>query len=187
MSAPEGPARNELSNPADRFVARLEYVAMRVGQLADEDAAPGLTDPDRKTGERWDWGQVWAHLAEFVPYWVRQVRLVLATPGPEPVPFGRIKADPGRVAAIERDRRRSPSELLKRMNGHLADLRQLLDDVPRDQWGKQGVHQTLGVMDVEHIVDEFLVGHLEEHEAQLNQLRAAEDTQASDERNEVTT
>jgi DinB family protein len=186
MNGPKRPAVNDLRNPADQFVARLEYAAMRLGPLANDNAATGLTDPDSKTGERWEWGQVWAHLAEFIPYWVRQVRHVLATPGREPVPFGRIKSDPERVAAIERDRRRSPSELMKRMNGQLADLRQLLDDVPRDQWGKQGVHETLGVMDVEHIVDEFLVGHLEEHEAQLNQLREADDTK-SDERNEVTT
>jgi DinB family protein len=186
MNAPNRPAVNDLRNPADRFVARLEYVAMRLGPLAGDNAAPGLTDPDPKTGERWDWGQVWAHLAEFISYWVRQVRLVLATQGPEPVPFGRIKSDPERVAAIEKDRHRSPSELMKRLNGQLADLRQLLDDVPREHWGKQGIHQTLGVMDVEHIVDEFLVGHLEEHEAQLNQLSAADDTK-SDERNEVTT
>ena len=64
---------------------------------------------------------------------------------------------------------------MERLNGQLADLGYFLDDVPLDGWAKEGVHQTLGVMDVTHIVDEFLVGHLEEHEAQLRQLLDRED------------
>ena len=157
-------------NPADRFLERLQYVAMWLDEHAPQTSVAGLTDPDEKTGEQWEWGQVWAHLGEFVPYWMDQVRLVLRGEGPEPVPFGRIKTDPGRVAAIERDRRVAPSELMDRLKGHLADLSELVDQIPADGWLKQGVHQTLGVMDVREIVDEFLVGHLEEHEAQLRHL-----------------
>jgi hypothetical protein len=32
------------------------------------------------------------------------------------------------------------------------------------------VHQTLGVVNMPHLVDEFLVGHLEQHAAQLDGL-----------------
>ncbi|HEX2267244.1 MAG TPA: hypothetical protein VHI97_03445 [Actinomycetota bacterium] len=156
-------------NPADGFLTRLQYVAMWLGEHSRR-TVPGLTDPDTKSGEQWEWGQVWAHLGEFIPYWIHQVGVVLNWPGAEPVPFGRIKTDPARVAAIERDRDLSPNELMERLKGHLADLWEFVDQIPFDGWSRTGVHQTLGVMDVRQIVDEFLVGHLEEHEAQLRQL-----------------
>ena len=157
-------------NPADRFLERLQYVAMWLDEHAQRSSVAGLTDADEKTGERWEWGQVWAHLGEFVPYWMDQVRVVLRGDGSEPVPFGRIKTDPGRVAAIERDRRVAPGDLMERLKGQLADLGEMVDQIPLDGWSKPGVHQTLGAMDVRQIVDEFLVGHLEEHEAQLRSL-----------------
>ena len=156
-------------NPADGFLERLQYVAMWLEEHSRR-IVPGLTDPDSKTGEQWEWGQVWAHLGEFVPYWIHQAGVVLKWPGAEPVPFGRIKTDEGRVAAIERDRSVPPNELMDRLKGHLADLWEFVDQIPPGGWSKTGVHQTLGVMDVRQIVEEFLVGHLEEHEAQLRQL-----------------
>ncbi len=156
-------------NPADRFLLRIQYVAMSLEEHSRR-TVPGLTDPDPKTGEQWDWGQVWAHLGEFIPYWMEQARLVLRSAGSEPVPFGRVKTDPGRVAAIERDRSVSPSELMERLKGHLADLWEFVDQIPPDGWSRNGVHETLGVLDVRQMVEKFLVGHLEEHEAQLRQL-----------------
>ena len=66
----------------------------------------------RDSGERWDRGQVWAHLAEFIPYWIAQAGPVLrGQASGEPVPFGRTKSDPERIGAIERDRREPVSVL----------------------------------------------------------------------------
>ena len=47
-----------------------------------------------------------------------------------------------------------------------AELRQL----PADAWNARGVHPTLGVMPLERIVVRFIIGHLEEHADQLEQL-----------------
>ena len=41
------------------------------------EALAGLTDPEPGTGERWDAGQVWAHLAEFVGFWLAQASHVV--------------------------------------------------------------------------------------------------------------
>src|SRR5437867_3109062 len=87
------------ADPADAFLLRLEYVAMRLQNHAAAPPAPGLTDPDPPTGEQWEWGQVWAHLAEFVPYWTSQMRLILEARDRQPIPYGRTKDDPGRIAA----------------------------------------------------------------------------------------
>ena len=46
-------------------------------RLAEHAARPlpaGLTDPDPGAEERWEAGQVWAHLAEFPGYWLDQIR-----------------------------------------------------------------------------------------------------------------
>jgi hypothetical protein len=155
------------------LMARVAQVEERLRRHAAQPPAGGLTDPDQPSGERWEYGQVWAHLGEFVPYWVEQARIVLDPANVEPVPFGRIKSDPIRVAAIERDRGLKAEQLLARISTQLDDLRDLIAGVPADGWQRQGLHQTLGVMPLPRIFEEFLVGHLEAHVAQLDALREA--------------
>jgi len=151
------------------YAERLETVDRRFAALAERDST-GLTEPDQKTGERWEAGQVWAHTAEFPGYWLGELAKVVAGWAGEPVPFGRVKSDPDRVAAIERDRRTDRAALFARVRDGIARTRDHLDALPADAWSAQGVHSTLGVMDVTRIVEEFLVGHLEEHAAQLDSL-----------------
>lgn len=154
----------------DVLLARLDAVGERLRTHASSPTPPGLTAPDPPTGERWDWGQVWAHLAEFIPYWRGQVRVALDAEENAPMPFGRVKSDPGRVAAIERDRHRPVAELMDRLERQLAELRRSIDSLSADQWSRRVSHSTLGVMDLATVFDEFLVGHLEQHAAQLDQL-----------------
>lgn len=158
--------------PTDELLARLDDVQRRLEEHAAAPPAPGLTEPDPPTGERWDWGQVWAHLAEFVPYWCGEVRLIVQAEGMDPVPAGRTKSDPVRVAAIEADRHRPPVELMARLARHLEELRMLIRDLGTADWGRRGFHSTLGVMGLPKIFEEFLVGHLEGHADQLDGLRA---------------
>ena len=159
-----------MTGQLDDFVARLEAVTPRLAAHALRPAPEGLTDPDEPSGERWQAGQAWAHLAEFVPYWIGQFRLVLAEPGPEPVPFGRVKTDANRVAAIERDREVPIDELWARMQGQFAELRAFLESLTPDQWAREGLHPTLGAMPMPRMVDRFIVSHLEEHADQLDGL-----------------
>lgn len=152
------------------FLDRLDAVERRLVRLADQPRPSGLTEPDPKTGERWDAGQVWAHLAEFPSYWLAQARLVMASRSSDPVPFGRVKSDPGRLAAIERWRTEPASVLLVRVRAGIAQSRAFLAALDRPDWAARGEHSTLGIMDLRQIVDEFVVGHLEEHATQLEQL-----------------
>jgi hypothetical protein len=154
----------------DDLLARLYAVADRLRTHARTPAPSGLTPPDPPTGERWDWGQVWAHLAEFIPYWMGQVRLALAAEEDPPMSFGRVKSDPDRVAAIERDRHRPVPELMDRLEGHLKDLVRSIESLSTEEWARRVAHPTLGVMDMHRVFDEFLVGHLEQHADQLDHL-----------------
>ncbi len=154
----------------NEFAARLPSVERRLRGHAAAGLPGGLTEPDAGGEERWDAGQVWAHLAEFVPFWQAEVRKVLDGRGDGPVPFGRTKADPERIAAIQRDRGLSTDVLLSRITDQIAELGQTLESLPDDGWAARGLHSRLGEMTMPQIVERFLVGHLEEHADQLDRL-----------------
>mgnify|MGYP001795474717 CR=1 FL=1 len=156
----------------DDYLARADTAEARLAALAEAESQPGaLTSADPKSGERWDRGQVWAHLAEFLPYWIAQAAPVLVGDASgEPVPFGRMKGDPERLGAIERDRREPVTDLWNDTRSDIAALRTFLSDVAPEQWGARGVHPSMGVMTVDELVEEFMVGHLEQHADQLADL-----------------
>ena len=160
------------TGPAEAFLERLEAARVHLERLADELPPPGaLTDADEPSGERWDWGQVWGHTAEFPAYWMARLREVFALPGTgEPPPFGRTKMDPDRIAAIERDRNTPAEQLMVGLRGDLDDLRDLLAEMPADVWDRRVRHETLGVLDMPRVFEDFLVGHLEAHARQLDGL-----------------
>ena len=79
-----------MTDPAAEFLRRLDAVENRLEAHAAAEIAPdALTAPDPPTGERWEAGQVWAHLAEFIPYWQGEAELVVEQGRQEPVGFGR--------------------------------------------------------------------------------------------------
>ena len=156
----------------ESLVARLDAVEARLAAHAEAER-PGLTRADEGTGERWEAGQVWAHLAEFPAYWVGQIRAILAARAggePEPIPFGRTRADPGRAAAIEAHRRDDPPALLRDVRAGIAAAAALCRSLSTDEWQASGAHPTLGAIALPAIVERFVVTHLEEHAAQLDEL-----------------
>ena len=157
---------------AKTLAERLARVERRLAEHAARPVPSALTDPDPGGTERWEAGQVWAHLAEFPGYWLEQVRHVLsADPASDPVVFGRTKTDTGRIAAIERDRNADPAALLERVRGTLAEVVDAARRIPDEDWRRTGQHSTIGPMSVERMVERFIVEHLEEHADQLDDLR----------------
>ncbi len=157
------------------MIERMHAARGRLAQHA-QTALAGLTEPEPGSGERWDAGQVWAHLAEFVPYWLAQATSVVeraAAGDPQPVPFGRTKADPDRIATIERDRRDDPRALLGRVSEGIDEVVATLSGWSDDQRAARGLHPTLGEMSAEQIIDRFVAEHLEEHADQLDGLAAS--------------
>ncbi|MDQ4034547.1 MAG: hypothetical protein M3153_01330 [Chloroflexota bacterium] len=170
-----------MSASVDALLARLADVERRLAEHADSPLPSGLTHPDPGAEERWEAGQVWAHLAEFPGYWLRQGQRVVALPTSEPVPFGRVKTDANRLEAIERDRHADPSGLLQRVRASLAEVGDAARTLPAEAWTRKGMHPTRGEMTVEAIFERFIVEHLEEHADQLDLLRAS-DAEAADQR-----
>lgn len=148
--------------------ARIDAVETRLAALTAPD--PGArTEPDPGATETWEGAQVWAHIAEFGDYWMDQIDVLLASPDAAP-PFGRVKSDPGRVAAIQAGRARPATEHLQRARAALARLRATVEGFSPDTWARTATHSTLGVLTMERIVEEFLIGHYEQHAAQLDAM-----------------
>jgi hypothetical protein len=160
---------------SDRSLARLDAVEARLAAAAASEPPPGaLTGADPDSGERWDRGQIWAHLSEFIPYWIAQAGPVLRGQfSRAPVPFGRTKGDSERIGAIERDRRAPVSVLWADTRADIAGLRAFLGSMQPDQWEIRGLHPTLGAITVDELIERFLVGHLEQHADQLEGLGTA--------------
>ncbi len=159
-----------MSASVDALLARLAEAERRLAEHAARPLPPGLADPDPGAEERWEAGQIWAHLAEFPAYWLAQAERVIAEPTNPPVPFGRVKTDAGRIEAIERDRHTDPQALLERVRAALADVSDASRSWDAETWRCVGAHPTRGEMSVESIVERFIVGHLEEHADQLDRL-----------------
>jgi DinB family protein len=159
-----------MSASVDTLLARLADAERRLAEHASAPVPSGLTDPDEGGEERWEAGQVWAHLAEFPAYWLAQAQRVVALPTNEPVPFGRVKTDAGRVEAIERDRHTDPAALLERVRDSLAEVIDAARGFTPDDWERRGTHPTRGEMSVHALIEHFIVKHLEEHADQLDLL-----------------
>jgi DinB superfamily len=157
VSAPGGAPTDR----AERLLAAAGRIRASAVVLPDD----ALTDPDPASGERWDRGQVLAHVAEMLPYWAEQAELIAAGRQDE---FGRVSSDPGRIGAIERDRREDRQRLLGRVDEGVAVVLALLDRLDDQALARTGHHQTLGEMTVAEIIDRFTVAHLEEHADQLD-------------------
>jgi len=151
------------------WLDRLDAVDSRLAGLASG-RRKGLTDPDPGGDERWEDGQVWAHLAEFGSYWIDELELVLDRASTRPVPFGRTKSDPDRIAAIAAGHLTEPSEQFRSVGEAIDRLRAVITGMSSADWGRVGQHPTLGPMAVEAMLEEFLVGHYEQHAAQLESL-----------------
>lgn len=152
-------------------MARLDAVGKRLAEHAARETPRGLTEPDPGGTERWEAGQVWAHMAEFVGYWRRELENVVTAFSGTPVPFGRTKDDPARAAAIETGRHEPIPALMSRVHEDVAAFESYLGSLNSDDWIAVGLHSRLGEMGVAAIVQRFVVGHLEEHADQLDGLR----------------
>ena len=152
----------------ESWLARINAVETRLGALANP--ADGLTDPDPSTGEQWEAGQVWGHIAEFIQFWVEQAGDVIDAYQGHPVPFGRIRSDPTRLAGIEQGRHVAIDTMWQEVQADLGDLRRFLGALPEDWSESVGLHPTLGPIPTERFLETFVIDHLEEHAAQLEGL-----------------
>jgi hypothetical protein len=154
-------------------------------RLARASAAFDAFRPAVETGDPWplseaygtepesDWGpkELLAHTAEMLGYWPAEIDRILRG-GTEPVPFGRVSTDPGRIERIGRDRELPTAELFERIAAGANKVGTRIRSLSAADAARIGLHPRLGDMTVGRIVERFLVGHLEEHVEQLRGILA---------------
>lgn len=128
------------------------------------------TEPEAEWGPR----EVLAHVEEMLPFWLGELeRVVDPATAPGPVAFGRTAEDMARISIIERDRTLPLGVLFARIDRGLADWSDRLTTLSDDESARVGIHPRLGEMAAAAILERFVLGHAEDHVAQLESVLAA--------------
>ena len=139
--------------------------------LSVPETGPGVYGaPDPQTGERWNAGNVLGHAAEMLPFWVDQIRGVLG--GRDELGRG-VEGYERRRQAIDAGATLSGQELRTRVEAGVSLATILLDEMsPADLERRVTYRRRDGEEEktVGELVDQLIVGHLEEHAKQLAEL-----------------
>jgi DinB superfamily len=162
-----------MSDDLDRLRAtRAAYAALQPRVVAGEPwplAAAFGTEPEAAWGPR----ELLAHVAEMLPFWLAEMeRVIDGPPGGGPTPFGRVADDHNRIAIIERDRTLPLRVLFGRVDAGLREWADRLGSLTDDERARVGLHPRLGEMSVAAMPERFVLGHAEEHIAQLEGILA---------------
>jgi hypothetical protein len=131
---------------------------------------------DFGTGPEASWGprEVLTHVAEMLPYWLGELERIADGDGRTPVPFGRVGEDPIRLGTIERDRTLPLRVLFGRIDAGIGAWTTRLGTLSAEERARVGLHPKLGELPVDDIAERFVVGHAEDHIAQLETILAAD-------------
>lgn len=146
---------------------RLEAVNIAIRDLLRR---PEVAQRLRTAGaDEWSALQIVAHMTELIPYWMHDARTLAASTG-EPPRFGRNLDAPERLDAVARGATSDPDELLRRLDAEIqaaaADIRAMS---PAER-ARTGIHNRRGEMTVAAVIEQLIVGHAEEHVAQVRQV-----------------
>jgi hypothetical protein len=162
-----------MTSDADRIAAaRLAYTELAPRVTAGE---PWPLATDYGTGPEASWGprEVLAHVEEMLPFWLGEMERVVDGSGTGPVPFGRTADDALRLGVIDRDRSLPLRVLFARVDAGLAAWADRLPTLTAEERRRVGVHPRLGEMPAPAILERFVLGHAEDHVAQLVDILAS--------------
>jgi hypothetical protein len=132
-------------------------------------AAAFGNEPEASWGPR----EVLAHVEEMLPFWLGELERILDGDPATPVPFGRISDDPIRIGLIDRERTLPLHVLFARIDAGVAAWTDRLAGLSAAERARVGLHPRLGEMTVGELPERFVVGHLEDHLRQLDEVLAA--------------
>jgi hypothetical protein len=160
----DGPALEPL---ADRLEAAVGDLA-RLAPAVQAGAPWPLADVFGIEPEA-SWGppEVLAHVAEMLPFWLGEMERILEGPAGGPVPFGRTQDDAVRLAVIGRDRTVPARELFARITADGGRVAGRARELSGAEAARTGLHPRLGEMTVGHVLERFVVTHVEDHVRQL--------------------
>lgn len=144
---------------------RLERVYDEVAKLVQ---APGVvlrlrTPP---AGNAWSAVQTLGHMTEMIPYWLHHCRTLIKATGAPPT-FGRTQGSPERLAGVAHGASADPDALLHQLHEEVRLAASAIRHFSTVERGKRGVSTERGDMTVDEVIEAFIVGHAEEHLAQV--------------------
>ena len=144
---------------------RLEIVAEEMTKLLRRPDvawllrnAPGVND--------WSVMQTMGHMVEMIPYWMNHVKAMAAASGP-PHRVGRTADAPERLAGIESGSTRDPDDILRQLTEEVRAAAGAIRRMTVEERGRTGVYSKGGKITVAEAIERFIVGHAEEHLAQV--------------------
>jgi hypothetical protein len=156
---------------AQDLIRRLADVAERLEVLATQPGRHGLTAPDKATGERWDEGQVWAHMAEFPHFWLGEAHRLLKSGRAELLEFGRGDTSRIRLEGIRSRRYIKPIVLFRQqIRPSIREVQIFLENRRAEELQIEGLHVEDGVMSILRLIEDYVVDHLEEHAEQVDSI-----------------
>ncbi len=162
-----------MSGDLERLAAaRRAYADLAPRVMAGE---PWPLAEDYGTGPEASWGprEVLAHVEEMLPFWLGEMERVIDGDGRAAVPFGRTADDPIRIGFIERDRSLPLRVLFGRIDTGLRAWEERIPTLTDAESARVGAHPRLGEMPAPAILEQFVIGHAEDHIAQLSDIIAA--------------
>jgi hypothetical protein len=161
-----------MTSETDRIAAaRRAYAELEPRVIA---RGPWPLAEDYGTGPEASWGpgEVLAHVAEMLPFWQGEMERVIDGDEAAPVPFGRIADDPVRIGIVGRDRSLPLRVLFARVDAGFESWADRLSTLTEAERSRIGLHPRLGEMPASAILERFVIGHGEEHIAQLTDILA---------------
>jgi DinB superfamily len=162
-----------MSTDLDRIAAAREAFRDLEPLVAEREpwplAAAFGTEPEASWGPR----EVLAHVEEMLPFWLGELERVVdggAADGAGGVPFGRVADDATRIGIIGRDRDLPLRVLFGRVDAGLAAWADRLAGLTDEEGLRMGRHPRLGEMPARAILERFVLGHAEDHVAQLESI-----------------
>jgi DinB superfamily len=154
-------------SPGEAQAKRLERVYEQVTRLLRDPgvgarlrAAPG---PDE-----WSAMQTLGHMTEMIPFWLNHCLVLIAAPPGGALPtFGRTPGSPERLAGVAHGATAQPDMLLGELEKEVRAAATAIRKLSVPERGKRGVHPGRGEMTVDDVLESFIVGHAEEHLAQV--------------------
>jgi hypothetical protein len=156
----------------------LESYSRRLRAVREAFAAIPLLGPgepgalDESTGERWDRSNVLGHLAEMLPYWTSQIRAVIGGAGE----VGRGEAGYARRRqGIDSGHVQTEEALRSEIDAGIEGLAQMLAQMREEDLDRPVLYRTRDGergIDLREVLEILLVGHLEDHLRQLQELTA---------------
>jgi uncharacterized damage-inducible protein DinB len=158
-------ASRRAENPGEAQAKRLERVYEEVARLLQD---PGVvlrlrTAPGK---DAWSAMETLGHMTEMIPYWLNHCRALIAATG-EPPRFGRTAGSPERLAGVAHGATTKSDALLARLDEEVRAAGDTIRRLSVAERSKRGISSERGEMTVAEVLESFIVGHAEEHLAQV--------------------